>query len=128
MSNQEVAVARIDALIEDYLGARQRSASVYLDGCAALTPHRVGMIGVVAANDSTFHRPLPAQLASPAQKASVFFRSCAKNCAKSARFLLNSANFAPVNKRQRAALAACFFGFFSLFPSDTHSANLSTTP
>jgi hypothetical protein len=58
----------------------------------------------------------------------VFFADYAKKCAKSVYKSIGFAKSVTANKRQRAALAACFFGFFSLFPSDTDSANLSTTP
>lgn len=86
-----------------------------------------------AANDSHWQAPAARRRAAELSKRSesylsVFFRTYAKRCAKSAWDLLNGVKFRAVDKRLRAALAACFFGFFSLFPSDTHSANLSTTP
>jgi hypothetical protein len=83
-----------------------------------------------SANDDVYavKRPLMVRACKAGSKLFVFFDFCVKTCAKSARFSFKWVKAVSVNKRQRAALAACFFGFFSLFPSDTHCANLSTTP
>lgn len=83
-----------------------------------------------AANDETYARS-DSRLAGArkvAWSSLIFFEGCVKKYAKSAQETLSFAKTLAVNKRQRAALAACFLSFFSLFPSDTHSANLSTAP
>lgn len=83
-----------------------------------------------AANDWRYRRQgVVATFATRiAQTFAVFFGSYVKTCAKTAHETLRIAKIVAVDKRRRAALAACFFAFFSLFPSQTHSANLSTTP
>lgn len=127
-----VEAALIERIVGEYLDGVERRVTADLSDQAVVSSHfchvrRVSFAPGEAANEPYFdHRKR--SVTDRLRELAIFFETWVKNCAKSARTRLENINFAPVDKRQRATLAACFFAFFSLFPSNTHSANLSTTP
>jgi len=116
---------RLAAMIEDILLRKQGDGPTCTRRMVEAAPvHRIHC--QAAANDATYRVRFGVQAVWSylAQWLSVFFLVCVKSCAKSAEKALHFAKSVTANKRQRAALAACFVSFFCLFPSDTHSANL----
>ena len=83
-----------------------------------------------AANDAVFVAVPDAERLRwrPFHDLVVFFAECAKDCAKSAANLSVFAKLRRAGKRRRVAVAACFFGLFSVSLHNFNSANLSTTP
>ncbi|HZZ06871.1 hypothetical protein [Paraburkholderia sp.] len=124
----QVVEGRLAALIEEILVRKQPDSA----SCAVRKVDGVPVVHIracEAANDPFFVARRSAPIfAFGFRKVTVFFKGYVKNCAKSAQSALQIAKTLAVDKRRRAALAACFFAFFSAFPSDIHSANLSTTP
>ncbi|WP_175992344.1 hypothetical protein [Burkholderia vietnamiensis] len=125
----KVVESQLAAMIEDILYREQHAS----DACARRAIEATPICRLEfrpAANDAMFrYEPDAPPLGDDlAQLLFVFFLVRVKTCAKSAEKALHFAKSLTVSKRQRAALAACFLSFFSFFPSDTHSANLSTAP
>jgi hypothetical protein len=114
----------IDQLLKDQYGHRaalgDEPRSRYQPVCGAQRRMKD------AANDVSWRPKKSASGAKPDLLSCYLV--CAKKLAKLLDFLLLFGNFAMPVKRRRAALAACFIGFFSLFPSDSSCAKLSTTP
>lgn len=124
----KVVEGQLAALIEEILVVKQcNSESTVRRIEGTLVRH---FRPATAANDARYQTPCALVVAANtvARSWSIFFEKRVKTCAKSAQNAARFVKALAVNRRRRAALAACFFAFFSLFPSNTHSANLSTTP
>jgi hypothetical protein len=120
---------QLAALIEEILVEKQSDTRKFL----AAEAHSASVCRIrqaEAANDGHYSLGLTTSMVTTAllHSLSVFFDNYVKSCAKSAHNVAEFAKKLVIHRRRRAALAACFFGFFCLFPSNSHSANLSTAP
>lgn len=124
----KVVEGRLAALIEEILVYKQANSGVCV--VRPVSSPLCQIEPAVAANDASYqsHGALAIATRLPAHTFSIFFAKRVKTCAKTAQKATRFVKTLAGDKRKRAALAACFFAFFSLFPSTTHRANLSTAP